>query len=68
MFVFEFRGALLSDPQVLAGRDLEAYGAIWGRRMQRLPGAFLRGDREPDSAYRPRLLELIKSRVEGSNQ
>ena len=68
MIVFEIRNALLLDPQILAGRDLEAYGLEWGRRLQRLPGAFARGPAEADASYRPRLLELIKNRVEGSDQ
>ena len=68
IFVFNdpfSRARKLADPQVLAGHDLDAYGASWGRRLQRLPGAFQRADGEADASYRPRLLDLIKTRVEG---
>ena len=68
IFVFNdpfSRARKLADPQVLAGHDLDAYGASWGRRLQQLPGAFQRGEGEADVSYRLRLVELIKSRVEG---
>ena len=54
----------LKDPETLAGFELDDYAASWQRRLGLERGTFQRDHAEPDKAYRPRLLKMIRETIE----
>lgn len=51
------------DPHVLTGCHLDDYAEAWARRLMVPCAELARRDAEPDADYRPRLLELLASKV-----
>ena len=54
----------LKDPETLVGFELDDYAASWQRRLGLPIGSFERDLVEPDQAYRPRLLKMIRETIE----
>lgn len=54
------------DPATLTGFELDDYAASWQRRLGLERGTFQRDHVEPDQAYRPRLLKMIRETIEFS--